>query len=241
LGKSYGPWLHQLGLATSTDGRRWTKHAANPVLSPEQPFEGDTVKEPSVLWDAEEGLFKMWYNGMRSAERVVRVGYATSQDGVRWTKRRGPVNGEGSAGWNHVNVVKLPGAGRGYLLHALVDYSVLQLWSPDGLTGWRANPDNPVLRARTVGHIWNGAKHDFENILAYGSPSALVRDGRLELYHMRSWYYATEYGDRGMRFGLATGALGDARSVETPRPDPPTPAATDSARIHLPLAWRSAK
>ena len=234
LGKAYGPWLHQLGLATSRDGRTWTKHPANPVLSPEQPFEGDTVKEPSVLWDAEEGLFKMWYNGMRSTERVVRIGYATSLDGVAWTKHRGPVNGEAAAGWNHVHVAKVPGEGRGYLLHALVNYSVLQFWSPDGLTGWQASPNNPVLRARAIGHTWNGAKHDFENILAYGSPSALFRNGRLELYHMRSWFYATEYGDRGMRFGFATGPPGAPSAVETPEP-------AARMRIHLPIAWRGAE
>lgn len=219
LGKRYGPWRHQIGLATSRDGRRWVKHLSNPVLRPEQPFEGDTVKEPSVLWDLEEGLFKMWYNGMRSTEQVVRVGYATSRDGVRWEKRTGPVNGSGSAGWNHVNVLKLPGE-RGCLLFALIDYSVRSFWSPDGLTGWRANPNGPVLRARPIADSWNGAKHDFENLTAFGSPSAIVRAGRLRLYHMRSWYWATEYGDQAMRFGLAEGALWE-------RP-----------RVYLPGLWR---
>jgi len=212
LGKNYRPYRLQIGLATSPDGVRWTKHPGNPVLSPEQAFEGQNVKEPSVLWDEEAGLFKMWYNGMEG--RVVRVGYATSPDGVTWTKLEGPVNGAGSAGWNHVHVVKAPAGG--YQMYFLIAYSVYEAWSADGVHDWTLNPNGPVLRARTVNHTWNGAKHDFERLLAYGSPTVVFRDGKIRLYHMRTSTTATEYGDDSMRFGLAIGAAGGGGRIYVP-------------------------
>jgi hypothetical protein len=33
-----------------------------PVLSPEQPWEKVAVMCPHVLWDAQAGLFRLWYS-----------------------------------------------------------------------------------------------------------------------------------------------------------------------------------
>lgn len=71
---------------------------------------------------------------------------------------------------------------------------------------------------------------------AQTTPPSNPRVFELELYHMRSWFYATEYGDRGMRFGLATGTLGGADRIETPEPEPPA-----DAHIFLPIARQDAE
>ena len=65
---------------------------AEPVLSPDRPWEGKAVQLwGSVLFDDEEGLFKMWYYSVHE-ELYNRTGsghfmcYATSRDGVEWEK-----------------------------------------------------------------------------------------------------------------------------------------------------------
>lgn len=79
------------------------KHPRNPVMIEDRPWEVGGVKRPDVLWDAEAGLFRMWYTvapmsletetmlrraGMWTEEigqsRV--VAYAESRDGVNWEK-----------------------------------------------------------------------------------------------------------------------------------------------------------
>jgi hypothetical protein len=68
-----------IGYATSDDGVNWTKHANNPVLEA-TPGEWD---ESGLYWPRviKNGTtFEMWY---RSAGKT---GYATSQDGIQWTK-----------------------------------------------------------------------------------------------------------------------------------------------------------
>ena len=76
------------------------KHPNNPVLVPDQPWE-TAVFRPSVLYDADAGLFRMWYDPASSAawtrhssgkKRIPRdygpykMAYAESEDGVTWRK-----------------------------------------------------------------------------------------------------------------------------------------------------------
>ena len=75
---------HQVGLATSPDGLNWTKYAGNPVLTPgPAAWDNGSVRVPMV-W--KEGLtdYRMIYTG--SGSGGMRVGYATSTDGISWTK-----------------------------------------------------------------------------------------------------------------------------------------------------------
>jgi len=62
-------------LATSSDGISWTKNGQ--VLSDD----GHTHM-PSVIWDANESLWKMWYT---SGSIAYGIHYATSANGVSWT------------------------------------------------------------------------------------------------------------------------------------------------------------
>ena len=62
----------------------------NPVVRPEHPWEGNCVITwGSVLFDAEEKLFKVWYEAYKKFPRHgdgTIVCYATSKDGLRWEK-----------------------------------------------------------------------------------------------------------------------------------------------------------
>jgi predicted GH43/DUF377 family glycosyl hydrolase len=78
-----------IGLATSTDGVTWTKYAGGgpfpvPVLGhgPAGSADSFSAADPSVLKDG--STWKMWYTGDDSSKK--RIAYATSADGVTWSK-----------------------------------------------------------------------------------------------------------------------------------------------------------
>jgi predicted GH43/DUF377 family glycosyl hydrolase len=85
----FGAAGSQIGRATSADGVQWTKDAANPVLAfgAHGAWDALTVCEPCVRADA--AGFRMYYTGTGSLGR--KIGYATSPDGVLWTRLADPV------------------------------------------------------------------------------------------------------------------------------------------------------
>ena len=94
------------------------KHAAGPVLKPERKWEGNFLAVSSVIYDQEEGLFKMWYvpnlitaqqppGRLENYENLLRASnykeeldltcYAISRDGIHWERPElGRVDFEGS-------------------------------------------------------------------------------------------------------------------------------------------------
>jgi hypothetical protein len=77
----------RIGHATSRDGVTWHKEP-DPVLRNGAAGEWDdeAVWDPFVLFDADQGLFKMWYGGQARGFIDIQWGYATSRDGRRWSK-----------------------------------------------------------------------------------------------------------------------------------------------------------
>ncbi len=75
-----------IGLATSADGMRWTKHGP-PVIVPDREWEAGRVAAPTVARVGRE--LWLWYEGGDGAG----IGLATSPDGVDWVKHPedGPV------------------------------------------------------------------------------------------------------------------------------------------------------
>ena len=62
------------------------KHVANPLIWPQQPWEGDLVwMYGSVIYDHRERLFKMWHQCHSKADAGCGL-YATSTDGLQWEK-----------------------------------------------------------------------------------------------------------------------------------------------------------
>ncbi|MCP4555925.1 MAG: hypothetical protein GY836_10905, partial [Herbaspirillum sp.] len=98
-----------IGYATSTDGITWTKYNdpstttnpyanSDPVLTPGSPgaWDEDAVGDPSVI--KENGTYHMWFFG-EGPGYSERIGYASSTDGINWTKYAGnPVLSEGGTG-----------------------------------------------------------------------------------------------------------------------------------------------
>ncbi len=87
----------QIGYATSTDGITWQKHGSNPVVQLGTGFEADGVGSPSVILDG--ATFKMWYTAKQGEGilGMLTIGYATSSDGVSWSKNTAPVLQKGSS------------------------------------------------------------------------------------------------------------------------------------------------
>lgn len=87
--RSSGAW--QTGYATSADGLNWQIYAGNPVLRAGAPGSWDETEAdaPSVIKDG--ALYKMWYHGCDAACETYSIGYATSSDGMTWSKAAGPV------------------------------------------------------------------------------------------------------------------------------------------------------
>jgi hypothetical protein len=97
-GKNSGP-LVQIGMATAPNESVWTKSPANPVLSPgpSGSWEPGVVHYPRVI--KRDSLYEMWYAGAASTGGPWQIGYATSADGIHWTKyAHNPVVRLGPAG-----------------------------------------------------------------------------------------------------------------------------------------------
>ncbi|MBK9097325.1 MAG: DUF2341 domain-containing protein [bacterium] len=80
--------LHQVGLATSSDGINWTKYSGNPIVAVGSSGSWDAtgVRVPMV-WKEGTNDYRMIYTGSGTASG--QIGYATSADGINWTKYAG--------------------------------------------------------------------------------------------------------------------------------------------------------
>ncbi|MFQ5768938.1 MAG: FlgD immunoglobulin-like domain containing protein [bacterium] len=77
----------KIGYAWSLDGIEWHRFAGNPVLSDELPWEEGQIFACAVIKDGD--TFKMWYGAVPTPSR--KIGYATSTDGINWSKHPDPV------------------------------------------------------------------------------------------------------------------------------------------------------
>ncbi|MGV3532700.1 MAG: hypothetical protein ACO1QR_10055, partial [Chthoniobacteraceae bacterium] len=95
----------EIAVATSLDGRTWEKQGVALARGEAGAWDAIAVGRPAVLH--ERGRFHMWYDGRKDlppgapdptapkSDKSQRyVGYATSEDGLRWEKQgSGPVFG----------------------------------------------------------------------------------------------------------------------------------------------------
>ena len=143
--------VSRIGLATSADGAIWTKDPANPVLDSGDPGSWEE-KINSIVVIKDVATYKMWY-AAGDGSATIRIGYATSPDGIAWTKYDGhPVLDVGTAGTWDEKQVTTP--------HVIKDETTYKMWytgmdndgnyglgyatSPDGIA-WTKYNGNPVL------------------------------------------------------------------------------------------------
>ena len=148
-----------IGYATSTDGVSWTKRtdAGTPVavLDHGQPGSADafSAADPSVMKDG--ATWKMWYTGDDSSKR--RIAYATSPDGISWSKGGGVISPEdagvsanlefgafGPTVWKDGNTYRMLLVGRKLVSGTTFQTKVLGTTSGDGISWSGPSPElNP--------------------------------------------------------------------------------------------------
>jgi len=225
---------NRIGYATSLDGVIWGKaDSVNPVLDIGLPGSWDDlwVIDPKVIFDGT--TYQMWYMGWDG--NIPRIGYATSPDGINWTKYDDPSTVDPP--FAESDPVMSPGDPEMWDAASVTAPCVIyngtnyQMWyeggdslnpglpwpwtsrigyatSSDGITWAKADNVNPVLEEGPFG-TWDG--------IGVGSPD-VIYDGTT--YHM---YYQGSGWDGTFRYriGYATDSslvgMGDDVSDELPR------------------------
>jgi predicted GH43/DUF377 family glycosyl hydrolase len=172
-----GGRLPSIGLARSTDARRWTK-LPHPVLHPGPRGSWDErgVADPYVIRVGD--FYYMFYLGQDRARRQ-RLGVARSTDGVHWQKlRSNPVLALGAAGAFDENGLGEPAVwvsgDRYWMLYTGRDrkeYRRIGLaWSTDGVR-WERLPAGSVF---TGGESWNSR--------VVCDPTVILESGRIRVW-----------------------------------------------------------
>ena len=182
-----------INYARSTDGVVWEKYPSNPVLQDGvgDVWDGESISQPTVLYKG--GIYRMWFTGYDG--NSMRIGYATSTDGVRWNKYgtnsvlNMGVNGAfDDAGASSPSVLYVNGLYRmWYVGYDGNNMRVGYATSIDGVV-WNKSGTNPVLDLGTS---------DSFDYIGISSPS--VWYDKIQ-YHM----CYTGYDGNNMRIGYAT-------------------------------------
>ena len=195
-------------LSAQTDCPVWTKYEGNPVLVPSPPVRFDeTVVGPSVTYDGT--AYKMWYSGRSpTLGRGYRIGYATSGNGVNWTKVDGLLTADCvlDRGDSWDKDAGLPTVlydeeeedeGKRYKMwywgHNWGMESDIGYAFSSGETSWTKHLNNPVLQ--------NGVIPEFAREVMYPS---VIRDNSAppdSLYKM--WFVGLPYGSPTKYIGHA--------------------------------------
>ncbi|MBM2825268.1 MAG: hypothetical protein HW402_932, partial [Dehalococcoidales bacterium] len=137
-----------IGYATSPDRVTWTRQAAT-VLTGNLTWDASGVGAPAVIKDG--SVYKMWYTGGKTdgsiKGTVPVIGYATSDDGITWTKNASPVLTGTVATWD-ANGVGAPSV--------IKDGSVYKMWYSGGTTDDTVSGTHPAIgyATSTNGTSW---------------------------------------------------------------------------------------
>lgn len=113
-----------------------------PVLKAGNSGSWDEVLREKVWVMQENGLYKMWYTGyVASSTSVTKIGYATSTDGIKWTKYPTPVINRTSRDQD-MSVVKADDGT--YYMYVEVNDDHIDLFTSSNGINWVAYAGNPV-------------------------------------------------------------------------------------------------
>lgn len=177
-GQYFNSYRYDIGYAYSADGINWSKHT-NPVLQVGSIAQWDNgfLEGPSVIKDG--STYKMWYCGYDASvngnltDGHANIGYATSTDGINWTKHvSNPILTTGINSWDSIyvqdpHVIKKDGIYHmwfgGGSNDALYDQQVGYATSLDGIN-WTKSPLNPVLERGNSGD-WDATIASFPSVI----------------------------------------------------------------------------
>ena len=136
-----------IGYATSPDGLNWTRSPSNPVLLANTSGWDQTLGNPTVVHDGTG--YHMWYAG--NGPLAIQIGYATSPDGVVWTKVGSGPNFVGHQSWDSgaTSTPFVLKVGATFVLYfsghpGNFAYSIGRATSSDGVN-WTEDLANPLM------------------------------------------------------------------------------------------------
>lgn len=168
-----------------------TKFAENPLLTRDQPWETSGPGYATLLFDPQEKLYKLWYETWEPEDDTSRLLYATSPDGVAWTK---PVVNE--QGTNQVRQPDVRGFQASGLFRDPRDpdpnrrYKMIFSSQPDGTsksltTSVAFSPDGIHWTAESELHsipfsdtqscpLWDARRHRYVAFMRFGPPNTRI-------------------------------------------------------------------
>ena len=201
------------------------KYPGNPILTAEEPWEmgknrrgivaGVEITGQTVIYDEQEGIFKMWYLGWMWEDGLRPWCYATSKNGYDWERPDLGIYEYESSKRNNImfaatdpnyfNVFKDPrdpDPKRLYKAQGEVEGPIsnttggaINAYSPDGIH-WTEHPDNPVVNhganfadASTV-LGWDPKREKYVGYFRPGHPVAHEIDGIGRHRHIRTIGYS---------------------------------------------------
>ncbi|UCH90156.1 MAG: hypothetical protein JSV49_05840 [Thermoplasmata archaeon] len=152
-----------IGFSKSSDGMNWMKLSGNPVLTlgVSNAWDNFSIYAPSVIYNGTG--YQMWYGGRNTTNTSYHIGYATSANGLNWTKNiSNPVLKPGPPGsWDseHVSHPTVLFNGTSYQMWYTggnvsgdrIGYAT----SPDGFN-WTKHGNNPVFKNGSAGEWDDG-------------------------------------------------------------------------------------
>ena len=116
---------------------------------------------PHVLWDGKSSVYQMLYSGGGQCEPRA-IGYATSKDGIQWTRMAKPVfMADPQHVWEQNRVAACQVIEKSgwfvmfYIGFSDMDHASIGIArSRDGISGWERHPANPVIAP--VPGKWDG-------------------------------------------------------------------------------------
>jgi predicted GH43/DUF377 family glycosyl hydrolase len=216
-----------IGHATSVDGGHWLKDTLNnPVLSPGPPGSWDDLAIISACVIKVGGTYHMWYDVWQNGSSLMRIGHATSADGVSWEKDpNNPVLIPGNAGsWDYTDTRAVNVVFDGLKFHMLYTggtwfhYDIGYAYSHDGSSWTKYNDttttnqtyaeSDPVMKRGSIGN-WDSWSLCFGSVMLNETKDAF-----------KMWYSGSDNDYIDTRIGYATSqivdGIDDASSIELP-------------------------
>ena len=225
-GATYHMWyvntsgsITQTGYATSPDGATWTPYWDNPVLRVGDPGSWDETKADIHSVIADGGVYLAWYNGRPAGAWWEEIGFATSPDGVNWTKYPDPVLWPLGSGWDGSVVtnsaVVFDGTYHmwytGFVSVARIGHAA----SEDGIN-WVRQPAYPPVLVPGTGGAWDRGGTDLSQVVLIGDTAHMWYTGHVGSLQSLAIGYATAQLPLPMFFdGFETGDT-SAWSVTVP-------------------------
>jgi predicted GH43/DUF377 family glycosyl hydrolase len=178
--------FYRIGYATSSDGITWSRDPGNPIIDVGTPGSWDDMGliGPQIIFDG--STYHMWYGGwdgtLSEGENKfplnIRLGYATSSDGINWDKYPGnPVMELGAEGsWDAQGMFGLSVMYKDSLFHLWypgvngLKISIGYATSANGIDWEKDTLNSPVLEPGNSTE-WDSLYVYFNNVL-YNADSA---------------------------------------------------------------------